>query len=185
MPGDSRQPIGMTPTARHTVARLIIAVTAGRLRWAENSAGPTHPGRRTGNRTPRRGAEPEKASGSSQPSSELSSIAPSVVHDGRGFSCGAKGIRTPDPHTASVVRYQLRHSPLSRARRRYTNQYFGFKTAAHGSSPAASGPSGRAGVCSVDDFGRVSGANTQPTPAASRITPLITNAMLNDRCWAI
>ena len=24
---------------------------------------------------------------------------------------GAKGIRTPDPHTASVVRYQLRHSP--------------------------------------------------------------------------
>ena len=25
---------------------------------------------------------------------------------------GAKGIRTPDPHTASVVRYQLRHSPL-------------------------------------------------------------------------
>ncbi len=26
--------------------------------------------------------------------------------------CGAKGIRTPDPHTASVVRYQLRHSPM-------------------------------------------------------------------------
>ena len=25
---------------------------------------------------------------------------------------GAKGIRTPDPHTASVVRYQLRHSPV-------------------------------------------------------------------------
>ena len=24
---------------------------------------------------------------------------------------GAKGTRTPDPHTASVVRYQLRHSP--------------------------------------------------------------------------
>jgi hypothetical protein len=24
---------------------------------------------------------------------------------------GAEGIRTPDPHTASVVRYQLRHSP--------------------------------------------------------------------------
>ena len=28
-----------------------------------------------------------------------------------GFVCGAKGTRTPDPHTASVVRYQLRHSP--------------------------------------------------------------------------
>src|ERR1700712_5324881 len=29
------------------------------------------------------------------------------------FVGGAKGIRTPDPHTASVVRYQLRHSPSS------------------------------------------------------------------------
>ena len=28
------------------------------------------------------------------------------------FDCGAKGTRTPDPHTASVVRYQLRHSPV-------------------------------------------------------------------------
>ncbi len=28
------------------------------------------------------------------------------------YFCGAKGTRTPDPHTASVVRYQLRHSPL-------------------------------------------------------------------------
>src|SRR5689334_9942092 len=28
---------------------------------------------------------------------------------------GAEGTRTPDPHTASVVRYQLRHSPLVRA----------------------------------------------------------------------
>jgi hypothetical protein len=27
---------------------------------------------------------------------------------------GAEGTRTPDPHTASVVRYQLRHSPLPR-----------------------------------------------------------------------
>ena len=26
---------------------------------------------------------------------------------------GAEGTRTPDPHTASVVRYQLRHSPIS------------------------------------------------------------------------
>ena len=27
------------------------------------------------------------------------------------MSCGAKGTRTPDPLTASEVRYQLRHSP--------------------------------------------------------------------------
>ena len=31
--------------------------------------------------------------------------------------CGAEGTRTPDPHTASVVRYQLRHSPLLSATR--------------------------------------------------------------------
>lgn len=30
--------------------------------------------------------------------------------------CGAKGTRTPDPHTASVVRYQLRHSPVLHSR---------------------------------------------------------------------
>lgn len=29
-----------------------------------------------------------------------------------GILSGAKGTRTPDPHTASVVRYQLRHSPM-------------------------------------------------------------------------
>src|SRR3954471_382727 len=38
-------------------------------------------------------------------------------------SRGAEGTRTPDPHTASVVRYQLRHSPLpppvARARKKY------------------------------------------------------------------
>src|SRR5215217_197559 len=27
---------------------------------------------------------------------------------------GAEGTRTPDPHTASVVRYQLRHGPSAR-----------------------------------------------------------------------
>ncbi|MDT5275138.1 MAG: hypothetical protein QOG95_2070, partial [Mycobacterium sp.] len=36
------------------------------------------------------------------------------------FLSGAKGTRTPDPHTASVVRYQLRHSPRCRAHRSYT-----------------------------------------------------------------
>lgn len=30
----------------------------------------------------------------------------------RLYFCGANGIRTRDPHTASVVRYQLRHSPI-------------------------------------------------------------------------
>jgi integrase len=30
------------------------------------------------------------------------------------INCGAEGVRTPDPHTASVVRYQLRYSPLVR-----------------------------------------------------------------------
>ena len=92
------------------------------------------------------------------------------------FLSGAKGIRTPDPHTASVVRYQLRHSPLHRAGRRYTNQSSRFKTAPQGTSPPTSGPSGRAGVCSVLVRGRVSGANAQPTAATARITPLITKA---------
>jgi hypothetical protein len=36
------------------------------------------------------------------------------------LSGGAKGTRTPDPHTASVVRYQLRHSPGCCAHRSYT-----------------------------------------------------------------
>ena len=36
---------------------------------------------------------------------------PSVLEDGLLEEGGAEGTRTPDPHTASVVRYQLRHSP--------------------------------------------------------------------------
>ena len=40
-------------------------------------------------------------------------------HDGLSTG-GAKGTRTPDPHTASVVRYQLRHSPKNDAHRSYT-----------------------------------------------------------------
>jgi hypothetical protein len=31
----------------------------------------------------------------------------------RALHGGAEGTRTPDPHTASVVRYQLRHSPVT------------------------------------------------------------------------
>src|SRR4051812_32179991 len=34
------------------------------------------------------------------------------VEERPGRKGGAEGTRTPDPHTASVVRYQLRHSPL-------------------------------------------------------------------------
>src|SRR5687768_5555742 len=30
-----------------------------------------------------------------------------------GHTGGAEGTRTPHPHTASVVRYQLRHSPVA------------------------------------------------------------------------
>ena len=37
---------------------------------------------------------------------------PGVYRTGCDSFGGAKGIRTPDPHTASVVRYQLRHSPV-------------------------------------------------------------------------
>lgn len=36
----------------------------------------------------------------------------SVWRAGPDLDGGAKGTRTPDPHTASVVRYQLRHSPV-------------------------------------------------------------------------
>lgn len=42
-----------------------------------------------------------------------------VFHKG-----GAEGTRTPDPHTASVVRYQLRHSPLSSRDSRALTEYY-------------------------------------------------------------
>jgi integrase len=45
-------------------------------------------------------------------SSTLSSEAANEVTETAIDPGGAKGIRTPDPHTASVVRYQLRHSPM-------------------------------------------------------------------------
>jgi hypothetical protein len=37
---------------------------------------------------------------------------------------GAEGTRTPDPHTASVVRYQLRHSPLPSPGSRALTEYY-------------------------------------------------------------
>src|SRR5215218_8576511 len=39
-------------------------------------------------------------------------IGPGLSDESPGPQGGAEGTRTPDPHTASVVRYQLRHSPL-------------------------------------------------------------------------
>ena len=44
---------------------------------------------------------------------------------------GAEGTRTPDPHTASVVRYQLRHSPLPYPTCRALAQYYTPLTGAH------------------------------------------------------
>src|ERR1700682_6061325 len=75
------------------------------------------------------------------------SSAPRVrVRTLRCRTSGAKGTRTPDPHTASVVRYQLRHSPVKLCPSKLHHLLEAFKTAGHGSSPPASGPSGRTGV---------------------------------------
>ena len=38
------------------------------------------------------------------------------------FSCGAEGIRTPDPLHAMQVRYQLRHSPIASPNERVTTR---------------------------------------------------------------
>src|SRR6476660_9501235 len=109
--------------------------------------------------------------------------APTLVRT--GFQRGANGPRTPDPHTASVVRYQLRHSPVKWCPSKLHHLRLPLKTAGQGSSPPASGPSARAGVCSVVGSTRVSGARTQPTAPSSRMAPLITKAAPNVRCWAI
>ena len=101
-----------------------------------------------------------------------------------GQQGGAKGIRTPDPHTASVVRYQLRHSPVMWCSSKLHHRRLTFKIAGHGTSPPASGPNGRACVCAVNGRGRVSGAKIQPTAAIARITPLTMKAHPNDARWA-
>lgn len=49
---------------------------------------------------------------------------------------GAKGTRTPDPHTASVVRYQLRHSPKMSCSSKLHHQPHAFKVAAERSDIA-------------------------------------------------
>src|SRR4029079_4612887 len=84
---------------------------------------------------------------------------------------GAKGTRTPDPHTASVVRYQLRHSPVLLCPSKLHHLQEAFKTTGHGSSPPASGPNARIGVGRTGGRPRVSGANTHPNAAASTMAP--------------
>lgn len=86
------------------------------------------------------------------------------------FFGGAKGTRTPDPHTASVVRYQLRHSPKSCQSKLHHLQP-SFKTAGQSSSSAAKESDKPAPEASTT---RVSGPRTQPKAATSSTIPLIT-----------
>src|SRR4029077_4558609 len=109
--------------------------------------------------------------------------APTLVRT--GFQRGAKGTRTPDPPTASVVRYQLHHSPVKLCSSKLHHLREAFKTAGHGSSPPTSGPRARAGVGSEGGRISVSGASSQPIAPISRMAPLITKAAPNVRCWAI
>ena len=60
-------------------------------------------GARGGHAAPQRAAEPRERR---RPLTRLAGQRPCVAG-------GAEGTRTPDPHTASVVRYQLRHSPAA------------------------------------------------------------------------
>src|ERR1700682_3707287 len=114
------------------------------------------------------------------------SSAPRVrVRTLRCRTSGAKGIRTPDPHTASVVRYQLRHSPVKLCQSKLHHLQQPFKVSGHGTSPPASGPRARAGVGCVGGRPRVSGASVHPSAATSRMTPLVTKAQLNDVSSAI
>ena len=80
---------------------------------------------------------------------------------------GAEGTRTPDPHTASVVRYQLRHSPEPAVPRRTadTQAYTGataLKTRVrrtkndtpNPSTPLITGISGPPGILSAKEHHR-------------------------------
>ena len=55
----------------------------------------------------------------------------------RFYLGGAKGTRTPDPHTASVVRYQLRHSPKMSCQSKLHHRQDGFKVAGEGIAASA------------------------------------------------
>lgn len=79
---------------------------------------------------------------------------------------GAKGIRTPDPHTASVVRYQLRHSPEKLCQPKLHHRQPSFKTAGQAASSSAS-------AARRSSTGRVSDATTQPMATISSTIPLI------------
>src|SRR6266516_5743470 len=58
------------------------------------------------------------------------------------FRGGAEGTRTPDPHTASVVRYQLRHSPGSTCHR----TWWGAVACGRGGGGVSVRPGGRGDV---------------------------------------
>ncbi len=90
------------------------------------------------------------------------------------FSGGAKGIRTPDPHTASVVRYQLRHSP----KMCLSKLHHGLPAIKVAAQPASSSAGNIDVVC-------VSGANIQTTAAASMIAPLTVKPHAKLKCSAI
>ena len=87
---------------------------------------------------------------------------------------GAKGIRTPDPHTASVVRYQLRHSP----KMCLSKLHHGLPAIKVAAQPASSSAGNIDVVC-------VSGANIQTTAAASMIAPLTVKPHAKLKCSAI
>ncbi len=92
----------------------------------------------------------------------------------QSFPGGAKGIRTPDPHTASVVRYQLRHSPemcLSKL-------HHGLPAIKVADQTASSNAESTVIV-------EVSGANTQTTAATSMMTPLTVKPQAKLKCSAI
>jgi hypothetical protein len=85
--------------------------------------GPPQRGLRNPSAKPRHPTSATIAAGGTTATRGFRGLGPRSRHDERPRSAlsadkdlsnsrGAEGTRTPDPHTASVVRYQLRHSPL-------------------------------------------------------------------------
>src|SRR4029077_2089165 len=76
----------------------------------------------------------------------------SVCHTTRFYritrsSGGAQGTRTPDPHTASVVRYQLRHSPKKLCPSKLHHCQVAFKVAGQAAYPMTWLTTSRAVFC--------------------------------------
>ncbi len=97
-------------------------------------------------------------------SSKLSSNDLLSTRTGVVLPGGAKGTRTPDPHTASVVRYQLRHSPRC-AHRNYTTGGPASKSLV---TAALRRPPARAGGA---ECAPAAGCCVFPVPAASPARP--------------